>query len=138
MKVCILIKRVSHVGVVVSNLDETLKLYERVFRLKPCAVKDAMEGKVRIAFVPVGDGEIELIQPVDPSIPVGRFLQTHGEGIHHIALTTSDMESDINAMKAQGVALDDDKPRMGAHAVRIIFTKPETTGGVAFELCEQG
>ncbi len=132
-----MIKRVSHVGVVVSNLDETLKLYERVFGLKPTVVKEAMEGKVRIAFVPVGDGEIELIQPVDPSVPQSKFLQTHGPGLHHVSLSTDDMDADLEKMRKDGVAFAAEKPNVGAHGVRIIFTKPETTGAVAFELCEE-
>jgi len=132
-----MIKRISHVGFVVRDLDETLKLYERVFGLKPSVVKDAMDGKVRIAFVPVGDGEIELIQPLDPTIPLGRFLQTHGQGIHHISLTTDDIDSDVNRMRSEGVTFDALKPRVGAHGVRIIFTTPETTGAVPFELCEE-
>lgn len=132
-----LIKRVSHVGVVVRDLDETLNLYERVFGLKPSAVKDAMGGKARVAFVPVGDGEIELLQPRDPEISLSTFLQTHGQGIHHISLSTDDIDSDVDRMKADGVLFADEKPKVGAHGVRIIFTKPETTGGIAFELCEQ-
>jgi methylmalonyl-CoA epimerase len=132
-----MIKRVSHVGVVVKDLDETLDLYERVFGLKPSVVKDAMGGKARVAFVPVGDGEIELLQPKDPEIPFSRFLQTHGQGIHHISLSTDDIDSDVDRMRGEGVAFTDEKPKVGAHGVRIIFTKPETTGGIAFELCEQ-
>ena len=132
-----MIKRVSHVGVVVKDLDETLNLYERVFGLKPSVVKDAMSGKARVAFVPVGDGEIELLQPKDPEIPLSTFLQTHGQGIHHISLSTDDIDSDVDSMKRAGVVFADEKPKVGAHGVRIIFTKPETTGGIAFELCEQ-
>jgi len=132
-----MIKRISHVGVVVKNLDETLNLYERVFGLKPSAVKDAMGGKARVAFVPVGDGEMELLQPKDPQIPLSTFLKTHGQGIHHISLSTDDIESDVDRMKGEGVAFADEKPKVGAHGVRIIFTKPETTGGIAFELGEQ-
>jgi methylmalonyl-CoA/ethylmalonyl-CoA epimerase len=132
-----MIKRVSHVGVVVGDLDQTLKLYERVFGLKPSVVKDAMGGKVRVAFVPVGDGEIELLQPKDPDIPMGRFLKTHGQGIHHISVSTDDIDSEVSRMKSAGAAFPDEPPKVGAHGVRIIFTKAETTGGIAFELCEE-
>jgi methylmalonyl-CoA/ethylmalonyl-CoA epimerase len=132
-----MIKRVSHVGVVVSDLDQTLKLYERVFGLRASVVKDAMGGKVRAAFVPVGDGEIELLQPKDPEIPLDKFLQAHGQGIHHISLSTDDIDSEVSRMKASGAGFADEAPKVGAHGVRIIFTKPETTGGVPFELCEE-
>lgn len=132
-----MIKRVSHVGVVVRDLDQTLKLYERVFGLRPTVIKDAMGGKVRVAFVPVGDGEIELLQPKDPEIALGKFLQTHGQGIHHISLSTDDIDSEVDRMKNEGAAFAEEAPKVGAHGVRIIFTKPETTGGIAFELCEE-
>jgi len=131
-----MIKRVNHVGVVVSNLDEELKRYERVYGAKPAVVKVAMEGKLKVAFIPVGDGEIELLQPLDPQISFGQVLRTRGQGIHHIALETDDIEGDVERMKKEGVAFDAEKPRVGAHGVRIIFTKAETTGGVAIELCE--
>jgi methylmalonyl-CoA/ethylmalonyl-CoA epimerase len=132
-----MIKRVSHVGVVVGDLDQTLKVCERIFGLKPAVVKDGMGGKVRVAFVPVGDGEIELIQPRDSEIALGKFLQTHGPGVHHISLSTDDIDSEVERMRSRGVAFAEETPKIGAHGVRIIFTKPETTGGIAFELCEE-
>ena len=132
-----MIKRVSHVGVVVRNMDETLNLYEKVFGLKPTMVKDAMEGRMRIAFIPVGDGEIELLQPLDPNMPHARFIQTHGQGLHHVSFATDDIESEVEKMKREGVVFAEEKPRIGAHGVKIIFTKPETTGGVAIELCQE-
>ncbi|MEM2634953.1 MAG: VOC family protein, partial [Nitrososphaerales archaeon] len=88
-----MIKKISHIGIVVRNMDETLKLFERAFNLKPAVVKEAMDGKLKVAFIPVGDDEIELLQPLDLNIPLGEFLQTHGQGIHHISLATDDIES---------------------------------------------
>jgi methylmalonyl-CoA/ethylmalonyl-CoA epimerase len=132
-----MIKRLNHVGVVVQNLDDTLRIYERIFGLKPATVKTAMEGKARVAFVPVGDGEIELIQPLDPSLPESKFLQTRGQGIHHISLSTNNIESEVDRMRNEGVAFVAEAPRIGAHGVKIIFTKPETTENITVELCEE-
>ena len=132
-----MIKRLNHVGVIVHNLDDTLKVYERIFGLKPTTVKTAMEGKARVAFVPVGDGEIELIQPLDPNMPQSKFLQTRGQGIHHISLTTDNIESEVDRMRKEGVAFAAETPKIGAHGVKIIFTKPETTDNIAVELCEE-
>jgi methylmalonyl-CoA epimerase len=132
-----MIKRVHHVGVIVHNLDDTLKIYEKIFNLKPTTVKTAMEGKVRIAFVPVGDGELELIQPLDPNLPQGEFLRTHGQGIHHISLSTDNIESEIDRMRKEGVAFAAEQAKIGAHGVKIIFTKPETTDNITIELCEE-
>jgi len=132
-----MIKRLNHVGVIVHNLDDTLKIYERIFGLKPTTVKTAMEGKARVAFVPVGDGEIELIQPLDPNMPQSKFLQTRGQGIHHISLSTDNIESEVDKMRKEGVAFAAEQPKIGAHGVKIIFTKPETTDSITVELCEE-
>jgi len=132
-----MIKRLGHVGVVVEDLDESLRLYERVFCLKARAIKDAMDGKLRIAFIPVGDGEIELIQPLAHDSSFGEFLKTHGQGIHHIALITDNIDAEMDRMKTEGVAFNAQKPGVGAHGIEIIFTQPETTGGVTHELCAE-
>jgi methylmalonyl-CoA/ethylmalonyl-CoA epimerase len=131
------IRKISHVGIVVSNLEEALKSYQKIFGLKPAVLKDAMGGRVKVAFIPVGDDEIELLQPLDPDTSIGKFLHTHGEGIHHISLTTNDIEAETKRMKEEGVAFSDEKPKVGAHGVPIIFTKPETTGEVTVELCQE-
>jgi methylmalonyl-CoA epimerase len=132
-----MITRLNHVGVIVHNIDDTLKIYERIFGLKPTTVKTAMEGKARVAFVPVGDGEIELIQPLHPNMPQSEFLQTRGQGIHHISLSTDNIESEVNRMRKEGVAFAAEAPKVGAHGVKIIFTKPETTDNITVELCEE-
>jgi methylmalonyl-CoA epimerase len=132
-----MITRLNHVGVIVNNLDDTLKVYQKIFGLKPATVKIAMEGKARVAFVPVGDGEIELIQPLDPNMPQSKFLETRGQGIHHISLSTDNIESEVDRMKKEGVAFAAEAPRVGAHGVKIIFTKPETTDNITVELCEE-
>jgi methylmalonyl-CoA epimerase len=130
-----MIKKIGHVGVVVRDLDETLELYKKLYCLSPAVVKDAMDGRVRVAFMPVGDDEIELLQPVDPKIHLGEFLRKQGQGIHHISLTTDNLDYEIERMKEAGAGFTDDKPTVGAHGVRIIFTRPQTTGGVTVELC---
>lgn len=123
-------------GIVVKDLDRELESYHRLFGVKPSTVKLAMDGRLRVAFIPVGDGEIELLQPLDPSILFGRFLQTHGQGIHHIALETDDIEAEVERLRKEGVTFDTLNPRVGAHGVKIIFTEPQTTGDIAVEICE--
>jgi len=129
--------RINHVGVVVRDLNETLELFDKLFQLKPAVVKDAMEGKLKVAFVPVGNDEIELLQPLDPSTPLGEALRKSGQGIHHLALSTDNIDEDVERLKKKGVVFDQEKPRIGAHGVKIILTRPETTGGIIVELCEE-
>jgi len=133
-----MIRRINHVGIVVDDLEESLKVYDRVFNLKPRARVDALDGRVKAAFVPVGDDEIELLQPIDPALPIGEFLSKHGMGIHHISLATDDIDSDVDRLRKNGVVFDREKPTVGAHGTRIIFTDPKSTGGIPIELIETG
>jgi methylmalonyl-CoA epimerase len=132
-----LIKKISHVGIVVNDLDEALKQYERMYGLKPQVVKHALDGKIRVAFIPVGDGEIELIQSLNPDLPLSGSLQTQSAGLHHIAFATDDIDLEIDRMKKSGAAFAKEQPQTGAHGYKIIFTRPETTGGLRVELCQQ-
>ena len=117
----------GHVGIYVKNLDEVLEVYEKIFNLKPKVVKTT--DRSRMAFIPVGKGELELIQPLDPKV-----IATQGEGIHHIAVITDNIEADIERIKELGVEIDE-KPRMGAHEVKIAFT--HDIHGVSIELCQE-
>ena len=132
-----MIRRLSHVGIVVENLEESLKQYERLFNLKPTAVVDALGGKVKVAFVPVGDGEIELLQPIDQNVPLMEYLRKHGSGIHHISLSTDSIDAEVDRLRNEGVVFDRDKPTVGAHGTKIIFTVPQSTNGVPIELMEE-
>ena len=132
-----MIKRLGHVGVVVENMEQSLGEYARLFGLKPTAVVDALGGKVRAAFLPVGDGEIELLQPIAENVPLMQFLKSHGKGIHHISLTTDDIDADVARLRKLGVLFDREKPTVGAHGTRIIFTLPQSSDSIAIELMEQ-
>jgi len=129
-----MIIRMSHVGVAVKDLEKTLKLYEDVLGLRPEAVKDM--GRSRLAFIPVGDDEIELIQPSDVDGMLGKFLEERGEMVHHIALETDDIEAAMEHVKSRGAIMLDEEPIVGAHGVRIAFFTLEGQGDVAFELVE--
>jgi len=131
-----MIKRLGHVGIVVEDIGKSLSTYEKLFNLKPSAVVEALGGKVRAAFVPVGDGEIELLQPLDDNVPLMQFLRKNGTGIHHVSLTTDDIDADVNRLRSEGVEFDRDRPTVGAHGVRIIFTVPKTTDNITIELME--
>ena len=129
-----MIIRMSHVGVAVKDLEKTLKLYEDVLGLRPEAVKDM--GRSRLAFIPVGDDEIELIQPSDVDGMLSKFLKERGEMVHHIALETDDIEAAMEHVKSKGAIMLDEKPIVGAHEVRIAFFTLEGQEDIIFELVE--
>ena len=95
------------------------------------------EQKVRVAFMPVGDTEIELLESTDPEGPIAKFIEKRGEGIQHIAFRVDDIEEALEQMRQRGVRLIDEKPRYGAGGARIAFLHPKATGGVLVELCER-
>ena len=131
-----MIKKINHVGIITGNLENTLKMYQKVFGLIPAVVKETMEGKLKVAFVRFGDNEIELLQPVDQNLPMAKFLLTKGQGIHHICLEVDDIEAEVKAFLEKGATMVDQKPRPGAHNTRVAFVHPKSSGGVLIELCE--
>ena len=92
---------------------------------------------VRIAFLPVGDTEIELLEPTSPDSPVARFLARRGEGLHHICLEVNDLEAALKRLKAQGIRLIDETPRDGGLGKRIAFVHPRGLHGVLLELSQR-
>ena len=129
-----MIKNIDHVGVAVKDLRETIRFFETVLGLKP--TKEVEKQDMRFAFIPVGDGEIELIEPTDPKHSIAKFIEERGEGIHHIALQVERIEQVLGKLREKGIKLIDEKPRIGAHGVNIAFVDPESAKGILIELCE--
>ncbi len=133
-----MLKKIDHIGIAVSNLDESLEKYERLFRVKAKHFETLEEISIKIAFIPVGEAMLELLAPLAPGKGrIGEFLEKHGEGIHHIAYRVENLESSLAEMKKQGVKLIDEKPRGGGSGSWIAFLSPEETGNVLTELVER-
>ena len=132
-----MIKKISHIGIAVENLDETMKLYRESLGLKIEGTEEVKEQRVKIAFIPVGESRIELLESTDPNGPIAKFIGRRGEGIHHIALEVDHIEEALQKLKERGVQLIDEKPRIGAHKMKIAFLHPRSTKGVLLELCEK-
>jgi methylmalonyl-CoA/ethylmalonyl-CoA epimerase len=132
-----MIKKIDHIGIAVKNLDETLKLYEGLLGLKVTETEVVAEQKVKVAFLPTGDSEVELLESTDPEGPIARFIEKNGEGIQHIAFRVDNLEAKLAELKEKGVRLIDEKPRRGAGGAKIAFLHPKSTFGVLLELCER-
>ena len=130
------ITHIEHIGIAVKSLEESIAYYEGVLGLKCYAVEEVKEQRVKTAFFMVGQTKIELLESTDPEGPVGRFLEKKGEGVHHIAYATENLEESLVEMEEKGVALIDKKPRKGAEGLDIAFLHPKSTHGVLTELCE--
>jgi len=131
------IKGLDHIGIAVKNLDEALDIYGRTLGLKAEKIRVLEEQKVRIAFLSAGGPRIELLEPTDTEGPVARFIEKRGEGLHHITFTVSDIEASLQKLKAKGIAVVDEKPRIGAEGFKVAFLHPKSIKNVLVELCEK-
>lgn len=127
-------KKISHIGVAVSNMNESIKLYSGILGLKVTGVETIEEQKVRSAMIPIGESRIELMESTDPEGPVGKFIAKRGEGIHHISLEVDDIEKALAGLSKAGIELIDKKPRVGADGKKIAFVHPKSMHGVLLEL----
>lgn len=132
------IEGIEHIGIAVSNLEESIRFYEDVFGLKCYAVEEVPDQKVRTAFFMVGGTKIELLESTDSEGPIGKFIEKKGEGIHHIAFAVDDAAGALAAAEASGVRLIDKVPRKGAEGLNIGFLHPKDTNGVLTEFCSKG
>lgn len=132
-----MITKLDHIGIAVSSLEEASKTYRDVLGLKDHGVEVVEEQKVKVAFFPVGDTEIELLESTDPEGPIAKFIEKRGEGVQHLAFRVDNIEAALDEMRTKGIRLIDEKPRYGAGGARIAFLHPKSTGGVLIELCER-
>ena len=129
--------RIAHIGIAVRDLDEALRLYHDALGL-PLHGRETVESdRVTVAFLPIGDTEVELLEATDPQSPVARFIEKRGEGIHHVAFEVDDVGETLEILRERGFRLIDEKPRTGAGGVRVAFVHPQSAHGVLIELCEK-
>ncbi len=128
---------VDHIGIAVKSIEESLEFWEGAMGIKCHGIEEVQEQKVRTAFLPVEDTEIELLEPTAEDSPVARFIEKKGEGIHHIAIRVDDIEKALADLKEKGVRLIDEVPRLGAGGCRIAFVHPKASGGVLLEISER-
>ncbi|RIE14236.1 methylmalonyl-CoA epimerase [Candidatus Cryosericum odellii] len=131
------IKNIDHIGIVVNNIQESLSFWQTSLGIEPHGTQEVPQQKLKTAFLPVGDTEIELLESTSPDSSVAKFLEKHGEGLHHIAIRVDDIEAALAELKTKGIKLIDETPRNGAGGARIAFVHPKATHGVLLELCER-
>ena len=129
--------KIDHIGIAVSDLEKTMQFYRDQLNLEFKGTEVVEEQKVKVAFFPIGESKLELLEPTVADSPVGKFIEKKGQGVHHLAFRVQNLEEKLARLKEQGVALIDEKPRYGAGGARIAFFHPKSTGGVLVELCER-
>jgi methylmalonyl-CoA/ethylmalonyl-CoA epimerase len=132
-----MLEKLDHIGIAVKDLDQAIKLYKDVFGIEPSLVYESEYTKARIAFFPIGETRIELIQPVDPESVMGKFLEKKGEGIHHVSYKVKDVDSSLAELEKKGVQLIDKKSRKVRENEKVAFLHPKSTNGVLVELIQE-
>lgn len=128
--------RIDHVGVAVEDLDGALALYGDRLAMSTAHRETVEEQGVEAVLLDVGDSHVELLRPLGPDTPVGRFLAKKGPGLHHVAYGVEDIEETLEQLNGQGVRLIDETPRPGIRGSRVAFLHPAATGGVLTEIVQ--
>lgn len=131
------VEQIDHIGIAVENIETAGKFYTEILGIKMKEVETVAEQKVKVAFLPITDSEIELLESTEPDGPIGKFINGRGEGIQHLAFRVKNIEVALQELKDMGVRLIDEKPRNGAGGARIAFIHPKETNGVLVEICER-
>jgi len=122
-----MIKKINHIGIAVNSIEDAMKLYTEVLGLEVKGIEIVEEQKAKTVIIPVGDTKIELIESTSPDGAIAKHIEKRGEGLHHIALEVSDIQSALEELKEKGVLLVDEQPRTGVENSKIAFLHPKGT-----------
>ncbi|MET3506591.1 methylmalonyl-CoA epimerase [Halalkalibacter oceani] len=131
-----MISKINHIAIIVKNIEEALIPYQRALGLDSTEIELVEEFNVRVVFIPVGDTQIELVEPLEENQPLNEFLKKTGGGLHHIALEVGEIEGAIKELEKEGINMDDRVPRPGAHNTKVAFANEKEFNGVIMELVQ--
>jgi methylmalonyl-CoA epimerase len=128
--------RIDHIGVAVEDIDAAIALYQDSFEMELAHRETVEEQGVEAVLLDVGEGHVELLAPLGPDTPVGKYLAKNGAGLHHVAYAVDDIDATLKNLAAAGLQLIDSEPRVGIRGSRVAFLHPRSTGGVLTEIVE--
>ena len=131
------IKNIDHIGIAVKSIEQAGKFYTEILGLKIQDIENVADQKVNVAFLPITDSELELLESTEPDGPVSKYIDARGEGVQHIAFRVENIEEALEELKSKGVRIIDQTPRNGAGGAKIAFIHPKETNGVLVEICER-
>lgn len=132
-----MIKKIEHLGIAVKEMNRANSLFESLLDVKLDKIEEVESEQVRTSFFQVGESKIELLEATGENSAIAKFIEKRGEGIHHIAFLTDDLDAEVKRLKDSGFQPLMDKPKDGADNKRIIFFHPKSTNGILVELCEE-
>ena len=128
--------KINHLGIATKGIDEALKFWSDALGLENVHTEIVEDQKVRVAMLPIGESRVELLEPTSEDSPISKFLEKRGGGIHHIAVEVDDIVASLSQLKAKGMRLIDEAPRVGAENCLVAFVHPSSTNGVLLELVQ--
>jgi methylmalonyl-CoA/ethylmalonyl-CoA epimerase len=128
------IKRIDHVAILVENIETSLKFWQDILGMKPARVAENPLESARITFFPLGESEIELVEPTTADSGLSRYLEKHGAGMHHVCLEVDDLPGMLVQLESNGIQLINQQPRVADDGKLYAFVHPKSTGGVLVEL----
>jgi methylmalonyl-CoA/ethylmalonyl-CoA epimerase len=132
-----MMRKLSHVGVAVKNLDSAVSVYKKLFKVDHVETETVEDQKVKIAFFHLGETSIELTEASSSDSPIAKFIEKRGEGVHHLSFEVDDLKAELARLKAEGFQLIDEEPRRGAGGYWIAFLHPKSTNGVLIEISQK-
>ena len=129
------VKRIEHIGLAVNSLSEAAAFYQ-LLGIETGSIEELPESALTVAMLPIGESQIELLEPTGPQATVAKFLERRGEGIHHLALCVENIEEAVRELTQAGIRMIDKTPRPGANGKLVAFVHPESTHGVLLELVQ--
>ncbi len=127
---------IDHIGVAVEDLDESIALYRDRLGMREQHRETVEEFGVEAALLEIGGSHVELLTPTESDSGVAKFLERNGPGMHHVAYRTDDIESVLERLRAAGMRLIDEEPRIGIRESQVAFVHPKSTGGVLTEVVQ--
>ena len=129
--------KINHLGIATKGIEEALKFWGDALGLESVHTETVEDQKVRVAMLPIGDTRIELLEATSEDSPIAKFIEKRGGGIHHIAVEVENIEASLAKLKAEGMRLIDEKPRLGAENCLVAFVHPSSANGVLLELVQK-
>ncbi|MBI4853768.1 MAG: methylmalonyl-CoA epimerase [Acidobacteria bacterium] len=129
--------KINHLGIAVKSIEESLKFYQETLGLSVKDTEIVADQGVEVAMLPLGESRIELLQAIDSTSPIARFIEKRGPGIHHICIEVDDITKKLAEMKSAGIKLIDEQPKRGAGGHLVAFIHPKSAAGVLIELVQR-
>ncbi len=127
----------DHIGIAVNDINAALELYRDKLGFEVGGIDEVPGFGVKVAFLPLGEGQVELVMPVTEDSAIAKFLDKRGPGLHHLCFRVDDIRAELASLEKKGIELVDKEPREGAHGTLVAFLHPKSTGGVLIELAQK-